>query len=127
MKPIISFSRKGEFKRTQAYLAHISGAVERLDLDRYGKLGVEALRKATPKDTGLTSESCTYEIRRSKDHAIVACKNSNENKGTNIALILQYGHGTRNGGYVKGIDYINPAIRPIFQGFVESAKREVIR
>ena len=76
--------------------------------------GVDALAAATPKDTGLTSQSWSYTISRSPQAITIKWTNSNFNKGVPIALILQYGHGTRNGGYVQGIDYINPAMRPIF-------------
>lgn len=84
-------------------------------LDKYGQMGVEALRKATPKRTGKTAESWFYELQIGQDHASITWGNSNTNQGVPIALMIQYGHGMPNGGYVRGIDYINPAIRPIFE------------
>ena len=94
-------------------------------LDEYGKKGVEALRQATPKDTGKTADSWFYEIKRSKESVSISFNNSNINDGVPIAVILQYGHGTRNGGWVEGRDYINPAIQPVFDEIAEEAWKEV--
>lgn len=95
-------------------------------LNHYGGVGVDILRKATPKDTGRTSESWTYNIDTSTPgHMVLGFSNSNENEGVNIAVILQYGHGTRNGGYVQGIDYINPASQQIFKQMVDDLWSEV--
>lgn len=89
--------------------------------------GVAALRSATPVDTGLTSQSWYYQITQKKGLVEIVFLNSNVQNGIPIAIILQYGHGTRNGGYVQGRDYINPAIQPIFDKIVEDAWREVTR
>ena len=97
------------------------------DLDKYGREGVAALSAATPKESGLTANSWYYEIERSKDSVSISFHNSNINKGVPIAIILQYGHGTRNGGYVEGIDYINPAIQPLFNKIAEDAWEEVTK
>lgn len=83
------------------------------DLDKYGRQGVAALESATPKDTGLTSKSWKYEIKQSKGSVSISFYNTNIQNGVPIAILLQYGHGTRNGGWVQGRDYINPAIQPI--------------
>ena len=83
-------------------------------LHAYGRLGVEELQKATPKDTGKTANSWDYEIDKKDGKTSLIWTNSNINDGVLIAIILQYGHGTRNGGYVQGIDYINPALRTTF-------------
>ena len=88
-------------------------------------MGVDALAAATPVDTGKTAASWTYEIEKKNGSYSIVWLNTNVNKYVNIALILQYGHGTRNGGYVKGRDYINPAIQPIFDKIAEDAWREV--
>lgn len=121
----IRFIHRGSLKPTMTFL----GKAKRRDytkiLDKYGRKGVEALSKATPKDTGKTAASWNYEIHHSKDGAIINWTNSNVNKGANIAILIQYGHGTRNGGYVAGFDYINPALRPIFDEIANSAWKEV--
>ena len=111
---MISFRHKGDFSKLSSFLEKAKEVVKLGDLDKYGRLGVEALSSATPKDTGKTSESWKYEIIHSKDSVSITFTNTNIQNGIPIAIILQYGHGTRNGGWVEGIDYINPAIRPIF-------------
>ena len=94
-------------------------------LDRYGRLGVSALRSATPKDTGYTADAWGYEIVNEKDTVRLVFTNNNVNKGQNIAILLQYGHGTRNGGYVQGRDYINPVLQPLFDDMADACFREV--
>ena len=95
------------------------------DLNKYGRQGVAALASATPIDSGETAESWYYEIENNKESATITFYNSNVQNGVPIAIILQYGHGTRNGGWVEGRDYINPAIQPIFDQIVDDAWREV--
>jgi hypothetical protein len=94
-------------------------------LDRWGQLGVQALSSATPVDTGTTAASWNYEIHQSKGSTTLVWTNSNTNKGIPIALLIQYGHGTGNGGYVAGRDYINPAIQPVFDQIAKEAWEEV--
>ncbi len=94
-------------------------------LAEYGDMGVEALRSNTPVDSGKTSESWTYEIERNDTTTRISWINTNTNQNVNIAIILQYGHGTGTGGYVEGIDYINPALKPIFDYIAEGVWREV--
>ena len=84
-------------------------------LDKYGKKGVKALRLATPRETGKTAESWEYKIEETQFGAKLIWYNTNENKGENIAILIQYGHGTTNGGFVRGRDYINPALRPVVE------------
>lgn len=84
-------------------------------LSNYGQMGVYALSSRTPVDTGKTADSWQYTIESNDRNTTISWTNTNENQGYNIALMLQYGHGTKNGGYVKGIDYINPAMKPIFE------------
>ena len=117
--------RHGNFSKTTNYLKRISKALQNANFEKYGELGINALRDATPKDTGITSESWSYSILKSEEAVTIRWSNSNINKGVNIAVILQYGHGTRNGGYVRGIDYINPAMRPIFEQLAKEAWEEV--
>lgn len=97
-------------------------------LSKYGEMGVQALVEATPKRTGETANSWYYEILETPTGVSIVWNNSHVEKGyANIALLLQYGHGTRNGGYVQGIDYINPALAPIFEKIAKSAWEEVTR
>jgi len=123
--PVVSFHYKGDNSKTSKWLEKLKRADFLSKLDEYGQLGVMALSAATPQDTGETAASWDYKIERKDDGAIITWTNSNVVHGVNIAVILQYGHGTRNGGYVQGIDYINPAMKPIFDGIAESAWKEV--
>lgn len=125
----ITFEHRGNFNNLERFLlksVHIKPLVRPI-LDKYGRMGVEELRKATPKDTGKTSESWRYEIVFDKDNQYqIVWSNTNVVDGwANIAVLLQYGHGTRNGGFVKGTDYINPAIDKVFQGMAKEAWEEV--
>jgi len=122
----ISFKHKGDFSKFTNYLERLKKIVHMSELDKYGRQGVAALASATPVDTGLTASSWYYEIENKGGKASITFYNSNVNKDVNIAIILQYGHGTRNGGWVEGTDYINPAIQPVFDDIVESAWKEVI-
>lgn len=122
---MITFRQKGDFSRTTKYFEKLLNVVKLGELDRYGRQGVEALASVTPRDTGKTAESWQYEILRDKESATIRWYNTNENNGVNIAVILQYGHGTRNGGYVRGRDYINPAIQPLFDEIAETAWKEI--
>ena len=122
---MITFTTKGDFKNTERFLDKIEKQDFYKTIDVYAQRGVEALAASTPKDSGLTASSWTYEIEKTSDSVIINWINTNVNKGVNIAIILQYGHGTRNGGYVYGIDYINPSIRPIFEEMANSIWKEV--
>lgn len=122
---MITFQQKGDFSKTTKFFEKLLNVVKLGELDRYGRQGVEALASATPKDTGRTAESWKYEIVRDRESATIRWYNTNENNGVNIAVILQYGHGTRNGGYVRGRDYINPAIQPVFDDIAETAWKEI--
>lgn len=123
----VKFKVKGSFLKTHKYFESLLKVTNRSDLDRYGKAGVEALRRATPKDTGKTADAWDYKIEREKGLSKIIWFNTNENQGTNIAVILQYGHGTKNGSYVRGIDYINPAMQPIFQEIADKAWQEITK
>lgn len=124
---MITIRQKGDFSKFNTFLERIKEVVKLGDLDKYGRAGVEALASATPKDSGLTANSWTYEIVRSNGSVSIQFNNNNINKGVPIAIILQYGHGTRNGGWVEGIDYINPAIQPIFNKIADDAWKEVTK
>jgi hypothetical protein len=124
---MISFRRKGDFSKLTRSLERSKEAV-RLDyLDKYGRAGVAALASATPTESGKTANSWYYEIIRNKESVMLSFKNSNVVNGVPIAIILQYGHGTGTGGWVEGRDYINPAIRPIFDQIANDVRREVTR
>lgn len=123
---MLTIRQKGDFSKLTKYLIKVKDA-SKLDnvLDKYGQKGVDALSKATPVDTGLTASSWYYETESNGNGASIVFYNSNVNKGVSIAIILQYGHGTRNGGWVEGRDYINPAIQPVFNEIAEMAWKEV--
>lgn len=124
---MIRFRQKGDFSKTTRFLERAKEVVKKSDLDRFGREGVAALASVTPVDSGGTSNSWYYVIEHQRGSTTITFCNSNVNKGVPIAIILQYGHGTNNGGYVEGRDYINPAIRPVFDSLVEQAWKEVIK
>ena len=122
---MISFRQKGDFSKLTKFLERAKETVYLGDLNKYGRQGVAALASATPIDSGETASSWYYEIENNKESATITFYNSNVQNGVPIAIILQYGHGTRNGGWVEGRDYINPAIQPIFDQIADDAWREV--
>lgn len=124
---MIEFRQKGDFSKLTRYLEKVKEVSKISTLDKYGQAGVAALASATPVDSGLTASSWYYEIEHQNGSASITFNNSNINKGVPIAIILQYGHGTRNGGWVQGRDYINPAIQPIFDKIAEDAWKEVTK
>lgn len=124
---MIKIRQKGGFKKLTSFLEKAKESFDTGILDEYGKKGVAALSSATPVDTGLTASSWFYKIENKNGVAKIEFHNSNVQKGVLIALILQYGHGTKNGGYVVGRDYINPAIQPVFDELAENAWKEVTR
>lgn len=123
---MVIVKQKGDFSKTEKFLNSISKKLYYRNLQKYAEQGVAALASATPIDSGETANSWGYEIRQTKNSVSIYWTNSNVNKGVPIAVIIQYGHGTRNGGYVQGRDYINPAMRPIFDKIAESVWKEVI-
>ena len=124
---MISFRQKGDFSKLTRFLERAKESVKIGDLDKYGREGVVALSSATPIDSGKTANSWSYEITNKDGSVTITFNNSNIQNGVPIAIILQYGHGTRNGGWVQGRDYINPAIQPIFDKIAEEAWREVTK
>ena len=124
---MISFKHTGDFSKLTSFLEKAKGAVRMGNLDRYGQEGVAALAAATPVDSGLTANSWYYEIEHKNGSATINFCNSNIQNGVPIAIIIQYGHGTGNGGWVQGRDYINPAIQPVFDKIAESAWKEVTK
>lgn len=127
---MISFRQKGNFLNLTKYMTKVSdmtNVIKTSSLDIFGQKGVNALSAVTPRDTGKTATSWYYEIKEGDGEISLIFKNSNVVNGVPIAIVLQYGHGTRNGGYVQGIDYINPVIRPLFDEIAQGAWREVTK
>lgn len=122
---MITVTVKGNFSKTEKFLQKMKEFVRMSDFDKYGREGVEALRAATPIDSGVTANSWKYRIEHSGNELSIVWYNTNINQGVPIAVILQYGHGTGCGGYVKGRDYINPAMRPVFDNIADRVWKEV--
>ena len=124
---MISFKHKGSFKNTERFFNNIKTQKYMSALEQWGQLGVDTLAANTPKRTGLTAASWAYKIERNDSTTTLSWYNTNVNDGVNIAIILQYGHGTGTGGYVQGQDYINPAMAPIFDTIAENVWAEIKR
>ena len=124
---MIKVNHRGTFKKTTKYLNRIDRGFTISNIERFGMEGVAALSAATPTESGLTANSWYYTIEQKRNHISIRFNNSNIQNGVPIAIILQYGHATRNGGWVEGRDYINPAIQPVFDRLAESAWKEVTR
>jgi hypothetical protein len=124
---MISITGKGDFSKTFKFLNFVDKFKVDKILEKYGQQGVSALAAATPINSGQTANSWNYTIKNSGSSYSIHWNNTNVNNGVNIAVIIQYGHGTGTGGYVQGIDYINPAMRPIFDKIAEEAWREVVK
>lgn len=122
---MVIFKHVGNFNRMERFLNQLRGAKYLNILEKYGQEGVRALSSATPVDSGKTASSWTYKIERTPSRTIISWLNTNVNEGANIAILLQYGHGTGTGGFVQGRDYINPAMQPIFDTIAQEAWREV--
>lgn len=125
--PNITFTERGSFNNTERYLNRLKRAELFAVLNKYGSKGVAALSNATPKESGLTAGSWTYTIVMSPGYYSIRWHNTHEVDGRPLAVLLQYGHGTGTGGYVQGRDFINPAIRPVFDEILAEAMREVSR
>lgn len=123
---MITFEQSGDFDHLDSFLKNMSKSSIADILKQYGQAGVSALSSATPSETGKTAASWGYSIKQSGGNYTISWTNSNTNGSVNIAILLQYGHGTGTGGYVQGRDYINPAIRPIFDEIAEGAWKAVV-
>lgn len=124
---MISLVHKGDFNRTEKFLNFLVGNSYLNILEKCGREGVSALQSVTPKDTGKTANSWYYEIERGNGQIRLSFHNSNVVNHVPIALLLQYGHATRNGGWVEGRDYINPVIQPIFDKLANEAWEEIVK
>lgn len=122
---MITFRQKGDFSKTFRFFERLKNLFNAGLLDKYGREGVEALRVATPKDTGKTADSWRYEIANLQNGMAIRFYNDNVVDGANIAILIQYGHSTLSGVYVQGRDYINPASKPVFDRLTEEISRKV--
>lgn len=122
----ITVVKTGSFKKVKGFLSKQRNKAHLKTLERYGRIGVEALEKATPVDSGLTAACWGYKIVERSDGFELVWTNDNVVDGwANIAILIQMGHGTGTGGYVEGVDYINPALRSVFKGIADDIWREV--
>lgn len=126
MGSVVKLRQTGDFRKTDRFLSGLVGAHYMRKLKKYGEKGVEALKAATPVDTGKTAESWSYEIVQSEGRTSIYWKNSNIVNGVCIAIILHYGHGTKGGGFVEGKNYITPAIQPILDEMADAVWKEVV-
>ena len=122
---IITFRHKGNFDKTVSFFEAARKKRYFDVLGKYAQEGVDALSRATPKDTGLAASSWYYELGLSGGYYSITWLNSDIENGFPVAIKLQYGHGTGTGGYVQGVDYINPAIKPVFDKIAAAVWKEV--
>ena len=122
---MIKFSQKGDWSKTNKFLERSLNFIHLGTLDKYGREGVQALAAATPKDSGETAASWYYRVVRDNLGTRIEWLNRNTNQGIPIAILIQYGHGLQNGAYIQGIDFINPAIKPIFNKIADSMWKEL--
>lgn len=118
-------SASGSTRKTMDFLKEMAAGGLFSNLETFAQQGVNALSVSTPVDSGITAASWGYDIQVESDHAVINWFNTNEIDGVNIAVILQYGHATGTGGYITGIDYINPSIQPIFTQIIDDVWRKV--
>lgn len=124
---MIKVKNKGNWSKTRKWMDSIRKMDASGVLDKYGQMGVDALSQATPIRTGLTASSWSYTIKRENGTYVIQWNNSDIEGGYNVAILIQYGHGTRSGTYVSGIDYINPAMKPIMDELAEQIWKEVTK
>lgn len=124
---MITFRQSGDLSKTLVFFERLKHLLNAGILDKYGREGVEALSRATPVDTGKTAASWRYVVKNLQNGMAIEFHNDNvpEGSGVSVAILLQYGHATRNGSWVKGRDYINPAVRPVFDRMSEELSRKV--
>ena len=122
---MIKITQKGDFKNTESFFNRVLKREYKKLFAQIGEAGVKALQEATPKKTGKTAESWSYSVEETNKGLTISWNNSNRNDGANVALLIQLGHGTGSGAYVKGVDYINPALKPVFDAFANKVWWEV--
>lgn len=118
---------KGNWEKTTRWLRRLMNVETRFDsaLEAAGRAGVRALEAATPKDTGLAASAWFFDIKKGPTSSTIEWHNADIENGYNVALLIQYGHGVHGGGYVQGVDFINPALKPIFESFADKVIKEV--
>ena len=124
---MISYNLKGDLKKTEKFFDRLLHVTFKDKLEKYGEEGVAALQSSTPKRTGLTANSWRYEIVEDDNSISIIWNNDNLHDGVPVAVLLEYGHATKNGGFVQGIDYINPVMKPIFEKIANEAWKEVCK
>ena len=124
---MIGFESSGSFKETESFLQRCRRGDIFDPVEAIAEEGVQRLAAATPQDSGITASSWSYEIVEENGKFTIWFRNSHENAGFNVAVGLQYGHGTGTGGWVGGIDYINPALKPIFDKMGNDVWKEVAK
>ena len=127
MIALIRVKHKGNFNNTENWFDRMLRHDHLKILSQYGEKGVEALKAATPVDSGVTADSWSYEVEDNGKTSTITFKNSNESNGVNIVILLKYGHGTKNGGYVQANDFVTPALEPVFKDLANAAWREVTK
>lgn len=124
----ISIKLRDNRDRATEYCVRLKNRIESFDLNKYGVQGVNALRSATPVDSGKTADGWSYKIDKLDQNRVkISFFNSNINDGVNIAILIQYGHATRSGSWVEGTDYINPALKTVFDQMSKEIWEEVTR
>ncbi|MCK5292640.1 MAG: HK97 gp10 family phage protein [Thermoplasmata archaeon] len=123
----VTVKQKGDWNRTDRFLKNAQKMKVKSLLTGYGQAGVTALASATPKDSSLTASSWDFSINYKRGRYTIEWFNTNVNRGVVIAILIQYGHGTGTGGYVRPTDYINPAMKPIFEKLADELWKEVKR
>lgn len=124
---MIKVTTRGSFRNAEQFFSRVKNRQQFARLERYGPLGVRALASATPVDSSDTANSWYYEIIKRPGYFSIQWLNSNMEDGVSIAAIIQYGHATGNGGRVQGVDYVNPAMRPIFEQIATDMWKEVTK
>lgn len=124
---MIRVSTRGSNQKTEQFLGRMKARQEFTGLEKYGPIGVAALKLATPVDSSETANSWYYEIIRKPGYFSIQWLNSHMEESISIAAIIQYGHATGSGAYIEGRDYINPAMKPIFDQIANDMWREVTR
>lgn len=124
---MIKISSRGEFANTRNFLNRLKNREMYSELESYGRMGVEALARSTPVRTGLAANSWRYRIVRTNLKTTLEWYNTDKENGASVVILIQYGHATGTGGYVSGRDFINPAMRPVFDQIAENVWRKVVK
>lgn len=122
---MITFETSGSFDKTERFLSRMSKGDVFRALESYGQAGVQALAAATPVESGATSAMWGYTVKKTRGSYSIEWTNGNVVGGVPVVILLQYGHGTGTGGYVRGRDFINPAIKPVFDKIADEVWKAV--